>query len=139
MTFTHGIYIFNEVVEFNASNKWSITEVVCGRARIQPFVSNRVSGSDEVSALVVDIGSSSVRVGYAGDDTPKVIVPTSYGYKLQPSDGDVDMVDTGEESTQKPKRNNAKLFLGQHGPSIWRDRMDIGNPLSEGLSGWQNY
>ena len=103
------------------------------------FLSNRVAGSDEVSALVVDIGSSSVRVGYAGDDTPKVIVPTSYGYKSQPSDGDVNMADAGEDSTQQTKKKNAKLFLGQHGPSIWRDRMEIGNPISEGLSEWQDY
>lgn len=88
---------------------------------------------------MVDIGSSSVRVGYAGDDTPKVIVPTSYGYKPQPSDGDIDMADAGDESAQKSKKKNAKLFLGQHGPSIWRDRMEIGNPLSEGLSEWQDY
>lgn len=101
---------------------------------VQVFVSNCVVVLDEVSALVIDIGSSSVRAGYAGDDTPKAIVPTSYGYKSQPSDGDVDMADAGEESVEQAKKKNAKLFLGQHGPSIWRDRMEIGNPLNEGLS-----
>jgi len=88
-------------------------------------------GGDEVSALVVDIGTSSIRAGYAGDDTPKAIIPTSYGFKLKASDGDVAMGEAGEDGEAKKK--DAKLFLGQHGPSIWRDQMEIGNPLREGL------
>ncbi|CEQ39687.1 SPOSA6832_01233 [Sporobolomyces salmonicolor] len=35
-------------------------------------------GGDEVGAVVLDIGSSSVRAGYAGEDTPKTVFPTSY-------------------------------------------------------------
>jgi actin-like protein 6B len=79
---------------------------------------------------VVDIGTSSIRAGYAGDDTPKAIIPTSYGYKSKNSDGDVSM--TGEDGEAKKK--DVKLFLGQHGPSIWRDQMEIGNPVRDGLS-----
>ncbi|KAF9246972.1 actin family [Melanogaster broomeanus] len=75
-------------------------------------------GGDEVSALVVDIGSSSVRAGYAGDDAPKAIVSSYYGYKPA-CEGDVQMGD---------------LYLGQHGPSIWRPGMEIGNPLRDGLT-----
>ncbi|KIM91042.1 hypothetical protein PILCRDRAFT_161600 [Piloderma croceum F 1598] len=87
-------------------------------------------GGDEVSALVVDIGTSSIRAGYAGDDTPKAIIPTSYGYKSKNSDGDVSMTE-GEDGEAKKK--DVKLFLGQHGPSIWRDQMEIGNPVRDGL------
>ncbi|KAG6332297.1 hypothetical protein ID866_6792 [Astraeus odoratus] len=72
-------------------------------------------GGDEVSALVVDIGTSSVRAGYAGDDTPKAVVSSYYGYKTTVGDSD------------------AKLYLGQHGPSIWREGMEISNPLRDGL------
>ncbi|GAA6040943.1 hypothetical protein JCM8097_003200 [Rhodosporidiobolus ruineniae] len=35
-------------------------------------------GGDEVGAVVLDIGSSSVRAGYAGEDTPKAVFPTPY-------------------------------------------------------------
>ncbi|KDE08803.1 hypothetical protein MVLG_00908 [Microbotryum lychnidis-dioicae p1A1 Lamole] len=35
-------------------------------------------GGDEVSALVLDIGSDTVRAGYAGEDTPKTIFPSVY-------------------------------------------------------------
>ncbi|KAI5361571.1 putative Actin family, ATPase, nucleotide binding domain-containing protein [Septoria linicola] len=33
---------------------------------------------DEINALVLDPGSHSVRAGFAGEDTPKSVVPTSY-------------------------------------------------------------
>ncbi len=32
--------------------------------------------TDEVGALVFDVGSYSTRAGYAGEDTPKVIIVT---------------------------------------------------------------
>jgi actin-like protein 6B len=92
---------------------------------------------DEVSALVIDIGSSSVRAGYAGDDTPKAIVSSYYGYKPTAGDGDVQMGDVAAEGSTAEgtrPRNDAKLYLGQHGPSIWRAGMEIGNPLRDGLS-----
>ena len=36
--------------------------------------------TDEVSALVLDPGYSSTRAGFAGEDTPKSIIPTYYAY-----------------------------------------------------------
>ncbi|KAH9943091.1 brg1-associated factor b [Epithele typhae] len=94
-------------------------------------------GGDEVSALVLDIGSSSLRAGYAGDDAPKAVVPTSFGYmeEKSTSNGDVAMGDAaapeGEQlSAPKPK---AKLYIGQNGPSLWRSGMQVGNPMHDGL------
>ncbi|OJA15304.1 hypothetical protein AZE42_00956 [Rhizopogon vesiculosus] len=92
-------------------------------------------GGDEVSALVVDIGSSSLRAGYAGDDIPKAIVPSYYGYKTTAGDGDVQMGESAPENGEtiaKPP-SDAKLYLGQNGPSIWREGMEIGNPVREAL------
>ncbi|KAF9563682.1 actin-related protein Arp4p [Agrocybe pediades] len=91
-------------------------------------------GGDEVSALVVDIGSSSLRAGYAGDDTPKAIIPTSYGFQNNPPDSDVVMGDGAENAEAQQKKSKfAKIYVGQNGPSIWREGMEVGNPLSEGL------
>ncbi|EMD40548.1 hypothetical protein CERSUDRAFT_111146 [Gelatoporia subvermispora B] len=93
-------------------------------------------GGDEVSALVVDIGSSSIRAGYAGDDTPKAIVPTSYGYvKETPSTTeDVTMSDTTEgEESKLASRPRVKLYIGQNGPSLWRENMEVNNPMQNGL------
>lgn len=88
---------------------------------------------DEVSALVIDIGSSSLRAGYAGDDAPKAIIPTAYGYHVAQPDDDVPMVDNAEgTASEKPKFRN--IYLGQNGPSVWRAGMEIGNPVVDGLS-----
>ncbi|KAH8596613.1 actin family [Bisporella sp. PMI_857] len=38
-----------------------------------------VYGGDEVQAIILDPGYSSVRAGFAGEDTPKSFVPSTYG------------------------------------------------------------
>lgn len=95
---------------------------------------------------MLDIGSSSVRAGYAGDDTPKGIIPTSYGYTEDASDEqDVSMGEAKQEDSAPAEDSNAganpapsskkvKLHIGQHGPSLFRPNMQVGNPLSGGLS-----
>ncbi|WPG98130.1 Hypothetical protein R9X50_00091600 [Acrodontium crateriforme] len=35
---------------------------------------------DEINALILDPGSHSTRAGFAGEDTPKSVVPTHYGF-----------------------------------------------------------
>lgn len=42
--------------------------------------------------------------------------------------------DTEAESAPQRERDESKLYIGQHGPSVWREGMQIGNPISEGLS-----
>lgn len=37
-----------------------------------------VYGGDEINAIVLDAGSFSTRIGYAGDDFPKVVTPSFY-------------------------------------------------------------
>lgn len=87
-----------------------------------------------MSALVVDIGTSSVRAGYAGDDTPKAIVPTHYGYLPTTPDTDFVMGDANESNNISNKSKYAKLYIGQSGPSIWREGMEVANPIVDGLS-----
>jgi len=87
-----------------------------------------------VSALVVDIGSSSIRAGYAGDDIPKAIVSSYYGYKATPGDADVQMGENAPESLETKSLSDAKLYLGQNGPWVWREGMEIGNPVRDALS-----
>lgn len=103
---------------------------------------NRVCSSivfaDEISALVLDIGTSSIRAGYAGDDTPKAIIPTSYGYTEEAVESqDVAMGEStnenGEASAPSSSKK-AKLHIGQHGPTMFRPNMHVRNPLNGGLS-----
>jgi actin-like protein 6A len=44
----------------------------------------------------------------------------------------MDSVEAGAESLPKPRR--AEMYIGQHGPSVWRSGMEIANPLIDGLS-----
>ncbi|SJX65189.1 related to ACT1-actin [Sporisorium reilianum f. sp. reilianum] len=39
-----------------------------------------VYGGDEINALVIDAGHSSSRVGWAGEDAPRVVLPSYYGH-----------------------------------------------------------
>jgi len=90
-------------------------------------------GGDEVSALVIDIGTSSLRAGYAGDDTPKAIISTAYGYHNAPPDSDILMSDNLENPEAAARPKFAKIYIGQSGPSVWRENMEIGHPLVDGL------
>ena len=89
---------------------------------------------DEVSALVIDIGTSSLRAGYAGDDTPKAIIPSSYGYYPANPEADVTMSENADNA--EPGNKFAQIFIGHGGPSVWRAGMEIGNPLADGMSRW---
>jgi actin-related protein 4 len=39
-----------------------------------------IYGGDDISAIVLDAGSCSVRAGWAGEDTPRVVTPSYYGW-----------------------------------------------------------
>lgn len=39
-----------------------------------------VYGGDEINALVIDAGHSTSRVGWAGEDAPRVVLPSYYGH-----------------------------------------------------------
>ncbi|KAJ3478165.1 hypothetical protein NLI96_g9944 [Meripilus lineatus] len=94
-------------------------------------------GGDEVSALVLDIGTSTLRAGYAGDDTPKAIIPTCYGFKKEPptADADVQMDEnpTEGEAPKQPAEGKTAMYIGNNGPSIWREDMEVAFPVRDGL------
>lgn len=48
-----------------------------------------LTGGDEIGALVFDLGSRSLRIGYAHDDTPKADIPAVVGVS---ADGTADTV-----------------------------------------------
>ncbi|CAG8590901.1 13527_t:CDS:2 [Acaulospora colombiana] len=80
-----------------------------------------VYGGDDVSALVLDIGAHTVRAGYAGDDSPKSVFSTSYGYR------DETVEENGQSVTKK------KVWCGDFGPALWKPRQEVGSPFREGL------
>ena len=61
--------------------------------------------ADEVSAIVLDVGSYTVKAGYAGEDTPKAVYP-SVRYQLP----------SGRASTRRPLTSSISLrFLAADG------------------------
>ncbi|KAJ9095258.1 hypothetical protein QFC21_005624 [Naganishia friedmannii] len=51
-------------------------------------------GGDEVSALVLDFGTQNTRAGYAGEEIPRCIVPTAYGYMDVEAEVPVESINT---------------------------------------------
>lgn len=49
-----------------------------------------IYGGDDISAIVVDPGSSSLRAGWAGEDTPRALIPSYYGW-MPASDEELQM------------------------------------------------
>ncbi|CAI2164609.1 1702_t:CDS:10 [Funneliformis geosporum] len=101
-------------------------------------MSSTTYGGDEVSAIVLDVGSCWTRAGYAGEDTPKAVFPTSYGYiekEKNSRDSDTPMEDAASASESKPskKNENNKYIIGDADVAAWRPNMEIKNPLVDGL------
>jgi actin-like protein 6B len=79
--------------------------------------------------LVFDIGASTTRCGYAGDDTPKSVFPTSYGYVSQTDSSTIRGPD--EMVTEETK---VVRYFGEQGPAMWRNNMEVTSPIKDGLS-----
>ncbi|OZJ06401.1 hypothetical protein BZG36_00662 [Bifiguratus adelaidae] len=103
-------------------------------------------GGDEVSAVVIDVGSAWTRAGYAGEDTPKALFPSAVGIvegqgtigaaNGASGDGDVTMGDASGtiEITSK------KFYVGDNEMNTWRAQMDIKYPVKEGIvQDWELY
>ncbi|KAJ2465028.1 NuA4 histone acetyltransferase subunit, partial [Coemansia sp. RSA 2337] len=50
-------------------------------------------GGDEVNALVIDVGSTWTRAGFAGEDLPRALFPSHVGY----IESEADIADIPEE------------------------------------------
>eukprot|EP00798_Chlamydomonas_sp_ICE-L_P024042 gene24042-9619_t len=88
---------------------------------------SNIYGGDEVNALVVDVGTHSCKAGYAGDDIPKAVFPSSCGVLINEDGMEVD--------GGKPGR---KIFAGHSGVNFRRDGMEVISPFGDDdlLSDW---
>ncbi|XP_015346196.1 actin-like protein 6B [Marmota marmota marmota] len=85
-----------------------------------------VYGGDEVGALVFDIGSFSVRAGYAGEDCPKADFPTTVGLLAAEEGGGLEL--EGE------KEKKGKIFhIDTNALHVPRDGAEVMSPLKNGM------
>lgn len=84
-------------------------------------------GGDEVSAIVVDLGSHTCKAGYAGEDAPKAVFPSVVGTIDQM---EVDDSATTDADKGKGKR---KLYVGSQALGFRRDHMEVLSPLKDGV------
>ncbi|NXN92618.1 ACL6B protein, partial [Rhinopomastus cyanomelas] len=89
-------------------------------------MSGGVYGGDEVGALVFDIGSFSVRAGYAGEDCPKADFPTTVGL-LSPEEGALEL------EGEKDKKGGRVFFIDTNALHVAREGMEVLSPLKNGM------
>lgn len=101
-------------------------------------------GGDEVSAIVIDLGSHTCKAGYAGEDAPKAVFPSVVGSIDQTgavedvkSEKDADSnldskngVKSSDSDKTKPKR---KLYVGNQALGYRRDFMEVISPFKDGV------
>ncbi|KAI8619291.1 actin family [Chytriomyces sp. MP71] len=72
-----------------------------------------MTAGEDVSAIVIDVGSATTKVGFAGDDSPKGVFPSTIG-----------LVETGAQRQH---------FIGENRAFAWRDKMEMRNPMANGV------
>ncbi|WWC89822.1 uncharacterized protein L201_004748 [Kwoniella dendrophila CBS 6074] len=114
-----------------------------------------VYNGDEVSALVVDFGSYTTRAGHAGEDCPRIVTPSFYGYidsqeaESSTTNGngngnavveaeDVIMGGEGEGAktnggTTPQTKTIRKYYVGDDGVGVWRKGMEVDNFMQDGI------
>ncbi|KRZ19123.1 Actin-like protein 6A [Trichinella zimbabwensis] len=93
------------------------------------------NSADDLGALVLDPGHHSFRIGYAGDDNPKLDLPGVYGYiddTLISGDGTADsgLIQGGGYASNNKFR---KYFIGTNAIHVPRAEVEYGSFLQDGL------
>ncbi|CAI0450628.1 unnamed protein product, partial [Linum tenue] len=75
--------------------------------------------ADEVSAIVLDLGSHTCKAGYAGEDAPKAVFPSVVGA--------IDQMEVDDNT------NERKLYVGSQSLGFRRDNMEVLSPIKDGV------
>lgn len=110
-----------------------------------------VYGGDEINAVVLDPGTSVFRGGWAGEDQPRALFPSHYGWRPMSAEdqktqdasneGDVSMTDGTEEHAVKKttaplgisydNERRRTRYVGDAGVSFWRPDLEIASPFND--------
>ncbi|XP_002739133.1 actin-like protein 6B [Saccoglossus kowalevskii] len=94
-------------------------------------MSGGVYGGDEVGALVFDVGSTSLRGGYAGEDCPKAEIPMHVGFKDEPKEESMEVDGSGDQTNKD--RSGKKYYIDTNAVHVPRDGMEMASPLRDGM------
>ncbi|KAK7839889.1 actin-related protein 4 [Quercus suber] len=106
-------------------------------------------GGDEVSAIVIDLGSHTCKAGYAGEDAPKAVFPSVVGAIDQMDVDETAITEKNSGSAVDSKnivktldsdkaKGKRKLFVGSQSLGFRRDHMDVLSPLKDGvIADWE--
>ena len=97
--------------------------------------------ADEVSAIVVDVGHTSCKAGFAGEDNPKAVFPSHVGVVRPGKDGVVgqrpaatgDSMDVDGASAPAGAAADVKYSIGTSALAYRKDHMEIEHPMTDGL------
>ncbi|XP_071701503.1 actin-related protein 4-like [Rutidosis leptorrhynchoides] len=91
-------------------------------------------GGDEVSAIVVDLGSHTCKAGYAGEDAPKAVFPSVIGAidQMEVDENDNSEKNTGAVTDPKSK-GKRKLYVGSSALGYRRDHMEVLPSIKDGI------
>ncbi|XP_047337580.1 actin-related protein 4-like [Impatiens glandulifera] len=91
-------------------------------------------GGDEVSAIVVDLGSHTCKAGYAGEDAPKAVFPSVVGAIDQMDIDDPDAENNASSALDSKKlKEKRKLYVGSQALGFRRDHMEVLSPIKDGV------
>ncbi|KAK6921138.1 Actin family, partial [Dillenia turbinata] len=101
-------------------------------------------GGDEVSAIVIDLGSHTCKAGYAGEDAPKAVFPSVVGSIDQMEVDDPDNAENNSASASDSKnvvksfeseksKGKRKLYVGSQSLGFRRDHMEVLSPIKDGV------
>ncbi|CAH2247756.1 actin 6A [Pelobates cultripes] len=77
--------------------------------------------ADEIKALVFDIGSCSMRAGYAGEDAPQVDIPTTIGVIADRKDG------------RTPNGDQSKYYIDASTLNEPKENVEAYSPFKDGM------
>ncbi|KAL9260217.1 Actin-related protein [Drosera capensis] len=98
----------------------------------QQYVRRR---TDEVSAIVIDLGSYTCKAGYAGEDAPKAVFPSVVGSidKMEVDDPVSDSNSTVKTFETEKGKSKRKLYVGTQSLGYRRDHMEVLSPIKDGV------
>lgn len=92
-----------------------------------------VYGGDEIGAIVVDPGSYYTRIGFAGEDSPKIVTPTTVGRQVNPNYDPEQLQSADDEQNGNNNAQNQYNYFFDDSMNTPRPNSVLIDPLNDGI------